>query len=147
MDKHKHIHEEVVFEGTVSLNKELKFRKEGKEWPFYYEEGAFVPVPHNLVVVGAVTFYGYYWVIGKRCFYFIEMMGDTEADTTASTAGVTYFDGLPRSVVRPGSSCLAADYMTYFSLGGGFNSTSDEIYPPTWPASTWIIVEGSYSIA
>jgi hypothetical protein len=124
----------------------------GMRGPFEipYEEGDFVPVPHNFVIVGPVGYWGHYWIIGTICFYFIAAF-DMGGGTIASTTGVSYFDGLPRGINLEGANCNAGDVLAQQAFPGiGYNArfgaSTARIYPPSWAASAEITVSGFYFI-
>ena len=112
-----------------------------------YVEGTFVPVPHSFVIVGTVNFWGRYTIIGDVLFYTIGCIGVTPADTITSTAGVSYFTGMPRIPSSFCPSCFAADGDTCLGFGCGLNHPAGEIYPAAWAANDFVFIGGKYFIA
>jgi len=101
-----------------------------------YQEGYFVPVPHNLTISGGVTTYGgVYRVIGNVCFYMITVSAAV-GQTTSSVAGTTYFTGLPFWLWHTNFSCHAGDTSTDLGFAGTGENCDDgaggRAYPPTW---------------
>jgi hypothetical protein len=158
MSKHKHVSEDVVFEGSIAVGEiklkglqsdvgirqsggKVQLRNEGKEWTDFYYEGTFVPVPTNLTVVGAATIQGFYRVVGHICFYEIDIYPDGESDTSQSTAGTTCFTLPPPAAIYDGS-CLAGETgwgSSFKSFGGGiqgFAGESEVVFPPSWAATS-----------
>jgi hypothetical protein len=104
---------------------------------------SWTPVPTGLTVVGTPTYEGRYYDVGKIRFITMKISSDT---TTASTAGTTYFEGLPVADTVSPSTCAASDTDTNASYGvgrvidtGGGNM---RVMVPTWAATASVTISG-----
>ena len=106
-------------------------------------EYSFTPVFTNLVTTGSPTYAGKYIRMGKTIRFVVFI--DDAGGTTASTAGSTYFTGLPTAVANGGN--LSAVDSAIANLGNGLVATI-YAYTPTWGANgNQIIISGSYTVA
>lgn len=106
-------------------------------------EYQFTPVFTNLVTTGSPLYSGKYIRIGKTIRFVVVI--DDNGGTTASTAGSTYFTGLPTAVSAGGG--LSAVDGAIADLGNGVVSTI-YAYTPTWGANgNQITISGSYTVA
>ena len=100
---------------------------------------AWTPVPTNLTIVnvsGAPVYDGYYSRISDVVFWemTITCPGTT---TTAATVSSTSFAGLPVSATVPSTVNAATEAIAQLQNGVLVGAT---IYPPTWSATSAIIV-------
>jgi len=106
-------------------------------------EFQFVPVFTNLVTTGSPIFSGKYIRMGKTIRFVVLI--DDNGGTTSSTAGSTYFTGLPTGVASAGT--LAAVDGGINDLGNGQVSTI-YAFTPSWSANgNTITISGSYTVA
>jgi len=109
-----------------------------------YASGSWTPVPHSLTTTGTPTYTGWWTRIGNRVFIELKI---TPGTNTTSTAGTTYFTGLPYAVSVQGNGS---------AIDGGINSlgvgliytTGSKVFTPTWAANaSAIYYSGSYTTA
>ena len=81
-----------------------------------YAEGTWTPSPSGLTVVGAPTYTGYFIKNGKQITIYLEISSTT---STASTAGTTYFSGLPYTSTHDGNCMATTTGVT--GWGGAYN--------------------------
>ena len=107
-----------------------------------YEEGTWTPSPTGLTVVGTPTYAGKYTKIGN-CV--TAMMTAQATTSTASTAGSTYFSGLPFApVIYASTSINNANNQT--SIGcGSINSGLSRYYTPTYSSGANEIIVSSFT--
>ncbi len=103
-----------------------------------YEEGTWTPTVIGLTVVGTPTYTGRYTKVGRLVSFDLQIFSTT---STAATTGVTVFSlpfvqvGEPRSY----GSCSAGSPSTAGIL-------TSYIYPPTWGATQYVWISGTYSV-
>lgn len=106
-------------------------------------EYTFTPAFTNLVTTGSPIYTGKYIRLGKTVRFVVVI--DDNGGTTASTAGSTYFTGLPTAATN-GGGFNAVD-SAIADLGNGLVSTI-YAYTPTWSANGNIItISGTYTLA
>jgi hypothetical protein len=109
---------------------------------------SWTPVPNSLTVVGTPTYTGKYYDLGKVRYYTIEIASTT---TTESTAGATYFTGLPHATLASPGNCVAANADNSTGYGSGlsidFGGSELMILTPTWSATARVIVSGFMLLA
>ena len=103
-----------------------------------YEEGTWTPTVIGLTVVGTPTYTGRYTKVGRLVSFDLQIFSTT---STAATTGVTVFS-LP--------FVQAGDPRSYGSCSVGSPSTAGiltlYIYPPTWGATQYVWISGTYSV-
>jgi hypothetical protein len=103
-----------------------------------YEEGVWTPTVISLTVVGTPTYTGRYTKVGRLVSFDLQIYSTT---STAATYGATVFSlpfvqvGEPRSY----GSCSAGSPSTAAIL-------TSYIYPPTWGATQYVWISGTYSV-
>ena len=92
---------------------------------------------------GAITSTGTYVLIGKLCFFQINIVC-TGGATIASTGDTSYISGFP--AVANGGVCSAVRYDNTTSLGNGAVSGGGNVSTPTWTAvaNALYIISGTY---
>jgi hypothetical protein len=103
-----------------------------------YEEGTWTPTVISLTVVGTPTYTGRYTKVGRLVSFDLQIYSTT---STAATSGVTVFSlpfvqaGEPRSyaICSEGSPPTGPILTSY-------------IYPPTWSATQYVWISGTYSV-
>jgi hypothetical protein len=91
--------------------------------------GSWTPTPTSLLVSGTPTYTGFYRRVGRTVFCTLQV--DSTVSTT-STAGTTYFSGLPFNAAANGT-CDAVNSGSFVSLGvGKIQTGTDRVYPPSW---------------
>jgi hypothetical protein len=105
-----------------------------------YEEGTWTPVPTGLTVVGTPTYTGTYTKVGRLVFATLRVQSTT---STASTATVTSFAGMPFSPSSAIATCQATDTGAT-NLGTGlFTGT---VFPPSWSARADVIITFTFAV-
>lgn len=107
-----------------------------------YEEGTWTPVPTNLTVVGTPTYTGRYTKIGREVFVYLSV---SSTISTASTAGSTYFSGLPFVCGFACPAYASNDAAANFGNGTIFATIAD-LYTPTWGANANVYVSAKYEV-
>lgn len=92
---------------------------------------SFTPTFTNLTTVGTPTVVGKYFQIGRICLFVVNI---TPATSTTSTAGTTYFTGLPLNMKSNGF-CVAVSGLLG-SSSGMCDRASQRVYVPAWSAVT-----------
>lgn len=90
------------------------------------------PTFTSLTQVGVPTITGKYYKIGQNLCYFAVRI--VPATSTSCTAGTTYIDNFPLTVLGDGA-CLAVSGLLGSSAGQVEQGTN-RIYPPAWTAVT-----------
>lgn len=112
-----------------------------------YTEGTWTPTWTGLTVVGAPTYAGRYTRIGNIVFVIVEITAGG-ANTTASTAGVTFINNLPFTAAQYSSSVLVSNISTDIAIGAGhIRAAAAIVLTPTWAATNAnIVISGWYEI-
>ena len=108
-----------------------------------YEEGTWTPSWTSLTVVGTPTYTGKYIKVGRLVFCQLSIVSTT---STASTANITFFTGLPFAMTASdgnNSTMTAVNNTNVTSYGVGLVN-SGVAYTPTWLASSNIVLSFSY---
>jgi len=115
----------------------------GTSWvmstPLTETDGTWTTTATNLTIVGTPTYTAKFKRIGNIEFFTMMVQATT---STASTTNSTNFT--TRTTPAGYGACIAVDNVSNVSYGTGSISTSGKIYPPTWPASAWVIITGWY---
>lgn len=107
-----------------------------------YSNGTWTPTFTSLTVVGTPTYVGTYVRIGAVVHCWLQV---TSSTSTAAVLGTTTFTGLPYT--PSSNSVMMAVNGGASSLGTGIIATSGTCYPPTWAASSDIIIYFTYQVA
>ena len=109
-----------------------------------YSSGSWAPAAASLTIVGTPTYTGKYTKIGSLVTCTLQVVSTT---STASTAGATFFNGLPYTPSES-SVCVAIKNDGSASFGNGVvYAPGSAIYTPTWPATANVVVQFSYRTA
>lgn len=92
---------------------------------------SWTPTFTNLTISGTPTITGKYFKIGALTYFWVRIV---PATSTTSTAGTTYIDNFPLSVVSDGA-CLAVSGLLGGSAGQ-IEAGTNRIYVPAWLAVT-----------
>lgn len=106
-----------------------------------YTSGVFTPVWTGLTIVGTPTYSAVYTKIGSLVYFTINISSTV---TTASTAGTTFFTGLPFATSGQNYVISAANAVTIVSYGNGLTNGAGTTFTPTWGATANVIVSGTY---
>jgi hypothetical protein len=117
------------------------------DWGVFFQEdytgdtgNDWTPTYTSLTTAGSVTHTGRIYRVSSSLIYFRAKIVTSGGGTSASSAGTTYISNLPATVTIDGS-CQATRVTTNLEIGGGaVIASNSRIYPPTWAATTNIIV-------
>ena len=123
-----------------------QFNAVTREWVLFFDKLAlgdpgdlWVPTYTSLTVVGSVTHSGIFYRISNNLMYFAATITPTGGGTSASTAGTTYINNWPNTIIRD-SVISAGNSDANTGLGNGIAlSSNNRIYTPAWSAVNQVI--------